>query len=32
MDEEGGPVDEPSVDLGEGFGVVLGKFDAFPEF
>ena len=32
MDEEGGPVNKAGVDLGEGSGVVLGEFDAFPEF
>ena len=32
MDEEGGPVEQAGVDLREGGGVVLGEFDAFPEF
>ena len=32
MDEEGGEVQEAGGYLGEGSGVVLGEFDAFPEF
>ena len=32
MDEEGGPVDEAGVDLGESLGVILREFDTFPEF
>ena len=32
VDKEGGPVDEAGVDLGESLGVILGEFDALPEF